>query len=56
MIIIKIGGGREVNLKGIVQDLATLTERFIIVHGANAVRDEIAAKMGFPTAPSTCAR
>jgi len=49
MIIIKIGGGRDVNLKGIVQDLATLTERFIIVHGANAVRDEIAAKMGFPT-------
>lgn len=49
MIIIKIGGGKEVNLKGVVEDLATLTERFIIVHGANAVRDEIAAKMGFPT-------
>jgi len=49
MIIIKIGGGRDVNLKGVVQDLATLTERFIIVHGANAVRDEIAEKMGFPT-------
>ena len=49
MIIIKIGGGKEVNLKGVVQDLATLTERFIIVHGANAVRDEIAAKMGYPT-------
>ena len=49
MIIIKIGGGREVNLKGVVQDLATLTERFIVVHGANAVRDEIAAKMGYPT-------
>ena len=49
MIIIKIGGGRDVNLKGIVQDLATLAERFIIVHGANAVRDEIAAKMGYPT-------
>jgi len=49
MIIIKIGGGREVNLKGVVQDLATLTQRFIIVHGANAVRDEIAAKMGYPT-------
>jgi len=49
MIIIKIGGGRDVNLNGIVQDLASLTERFIIVHGANAVRDEIAAKMGFPT-------
>ncbi len=49
MIIIKIGGGKDVNLKGVVHDLATLTERFIIVHGANAVRDEIAAKMGFPT-------
>ena len=49
MIIIKIGGGRDVNLNGIVQDLASLTERFIIVHGANAVRDEIAEKMGFPT-------
>jgi acetylglutamate/LysW-gamma-L-alpha-aminoadipate kinase len=49
MIIIKIGGGREVNLKGVVQDLATLAEQFVIVHGANAVRDEIAAKMGFPT-------
>lgn len=49
MIIIKIGGGKDVNLKGVVQDLAALTERFIIVHGANAVRDEIAAKMGFPT-------
>jgi acetylglutamate/LysW-gamma-L-alpha-aminoadipate kinase len=49
MIIIKIGGGREVNLQGVVQDLATLSERFIIVHGANAVRDEIAVKMGFPT-------
>lgn len=49
MMIVKIGGGKEVNLKGIVQDLATLQERFVIVHGANAVRDEIAAKMGHPT-------
>jgi [amino group carrier protein]-L-2-aminoadipate/L-glutamate 6-kinase len=49
MIIVKIGGGRDVNLKGVVQDLAALSERFVIVHGANAVRDEIAAKMGFPT-------
>ena len=49
MMIVKIGGGKEVNLKGVAQDLATLQERFIIVHGANAVRDEIAAKMGYPT-------
>ena len=49
MIIVKIGGGRTINLKGIVQDLAVLDEPFIIVHGANAIRDEIAAKMGYPT-------
>ena len=49
MIIVKIGGGKEINLNGVVQDLATLTEAYIIVHGANAVRDEIAAKMGYPT-------
>jgi len=49
MIIVKIGGGKENNLKGVVEDLAALNEKFLIVHGANAVRDEIAAKMGFPT-------
>src|SRR5215475_7833360 len=49
MIIIKIGGGKEINLKGVVQDLARLDQRYIIVHGANAVRDQIAAKMGYPT-------
>src|SRR5438128_5962087 len=49
MIIVKIGGGKEINLKGVVQDLAGLDEPFIIVHGANAVRDDIAARMGHPT-------
>ena len=49
MIIVKIGGGKDINLKGVVQDLAELQSPVIIVHGANAVRDEIAAKMGFPT-------
>jgi acetylglutamate/LysW-gamma-L-alpha-aminoadipate kinase len=49
MIIVKIGGGQEINLKGVVRDLADIKERFIIVHGANAIRDAIAAKMGYPT-------
>lgn len=49
MIIVKIGGGKGINLKGIVQDLAAIKDRFIIVHGANAIRDAIAAKMGYPT-------
>jgi [amino group carrier protein]-L-2-aminoadipate 6-kinase len=49
MIIVKIGGGKEINLGGVVRDLADVKEPFIIVHGANAVRDAIAAKMGYPT-------
>jgi acetylglutamate/LysW-gamma-L-alpha-aminoadipate kinase len=49
MIIVKIGGGKEINLEGIVSDLTGINDRFIIVHGANAVRDAIAAKMGYPT-------
>ena len=49
MIIVKIGGGKAINLEGIVQDLAGLKDSFVIVHGANAIRDAIAAKMGYPT-------
>jgi len=49
MIIVKVGGGKEVNLKGVVADLAELKEPYIIVHGANAVRDDIASRMGYPT-------
>lgn len=45
MIIIKIGGGREINLNGIAKDLASVKEQFIIVHGANAARDELALKL-----------
>lgn len=46
MLLIKIGGGKELNLNGIVSDLATLNEKFIIVHGANALRDDLAKKLG----------
>ncbi|MFQ5865128.1 MAG: [LysW]-aminoadipate kinase [bacterium] len=48
MLIIKIGGGDTINLKGIVEDLAELKEPFIIVHGANAVRDKLAEQLGSP--------
>jgi acetylglutamate/LysW-gamma-L-alpha-aminoadipate kinase len=47
MIIVKIGGGESLNLEGIVADLATLDEQFMIVHGANALRDSVTRKMGF---------
>ena len=49
MIIVKIGGGKAINLEGIVRDLAAIRDSFIIVHGANAIRDAIAARMGYPT-------
>ena len=48
MIIVKIGGGGDINIEGIVADLAALTEKFIIVHGANALRDKLAEDLGRP--------
>ena len=48
MIIVKIGGGNGINIPGIIKDLAGLTEKFIIVHGANALRDKIAENLGQP--------
>lgn len=47
MYLIKIGGGKGINLKGVIADLSTLNEKMIIVHGANAARDELATKIGF---------
>ncbi len=48
MIIIKIGGGADINLQGIIQDLAQVKDRFIVVHGANALRDKLAEDLGQP--------
>jgi len=48
MIIVKIGGGAEINLKNIVADLAELDEPFVIVHGANALRDKLAKDLNKP--------
>jgi len=45
MLLIKIGGGKELNHKAVISDLATLDEKFIIVHGANSLRDELAQKL-----------
>jgi len=47
MLILKIGGGREMNLGGIAGDLTALTGPFIVVHGANAWRDRLAAALGW---------
>jgi len=47
MIIIKIGGGEAINLPAITQDLVMLKQPYLVVHGANALRDQIVEKMGF---------
>lgn len=48
MIIVKIGGGNEINIQGIIADLAAVKEKYIIVHGANALRDKLADALGTP--------
>ncbi len=47
MIIVKVGGGDSLNLHGIVADLAQLEQPYMIIHGANALRDRVAAQMGY---------
>ncbi len=47
MTIIKIGGGEQINLEAIIKDLSNLDEKFIIVHGANALRDNLAKKLDY---------
>jgi acetylglutamate/LysW-gamma-L-alpha-aminoadipate kinase len=48
MIIVKIGGGSQINIKGISADLAAIDEPYVIVHGANALRDKLAEDLGQP--------
>jgi len=48
MIIVKIGGGDGLNINGIIADLAGLDDKYIIVHGANALRDKLAEDLGQP--------
>ena len=47
--ILKIGGGAAINLDGIVADLAALATPCVVVAGANAVRDDLAQRLGTPT-------
>ena len=52
MILIKIGGGKQINLNYICEDIKVLIdqgEKIVLVHGASVIRDEIAEKLGFPT-------
>jgi acetylglutamate/LysW-gamma-L-alpha-aminoadipate kinase len=46
MMLIKIGGGEQINIAAAIEDLATLVEPFLIVHGANVLRDQLAQRLG----------
>jgi acetylglutamate/LysW-gamma-L-alpha-aminoadipate kinase len=46
MLLIKIGGGESINLEAVIADLAKQQQPFIIVHGANVLRDQLANKLG----------
>ncbi len=45
MILLKLGGGDGINLEATIADLATLDAPCLIVHGANQLRDRIAAQL-----------
>ena len=45
-LLVKIGGGASINLEGIARDLGELPGPFVIVHGANALRDALARRLG----------
>ena len=47
MVIIKIGGGGDINLTNIIKDLKNIDSRYMIVHGANSLRDKLAEKSGY---------
>lgn len=51
MFLIKIGGGDQINLDYVCEDIASLAKKgkIVIVHGAGKTRDKIARKLGYPT-------
>ena len=46
MIILKVGGGKNINWDYIARDIAGLKEPVIIVHGANYLMKDISARLG----------
>ena len=46
MMLVKIGGGEQINLEATIADLANQEQPFIIVHGANVLRDQLAQRLG----------
>lgn len=47
ILLVKIGGGADLNLEGIAADLALVPGPVVVVHGANALRDRLATELGY---------
>lgn len=48
MMIVKIGGGAAIDHQAIAADLASLSGPMVLVHGANAARDQLAEQLNKP--------
>jgi acetylglutamate/LysW-gamma-L-alpha-aminoadipate kinase len=50
VLIVKAGGGRNINWDGLAADLAEARARsgIVLIHGANAVRNALAERLGVP--------
>ncbi|MBP6059522.1 MAG: [LysW]-aminoadipate kinase [Candidatus Saccharicenans sp.] len=50
MLLIKVGGGKEINWDGIARDISYLLsrEKIVLVHGASYYRDELARRLSIP--------
>lgn len=46
MNIIKIGGGAAIHIAAIIRDMKELSGPTVIIHGANAIRDDLARRLG----------
>lgn len=51
MLLIKVGGGKHIRWDYIAQDLVEIVKKqdVMLVHGANATRDEVAEQLGYKT-------
>src|SRR3989344_6165587 len=47
MLLIKIGGGKNINLDQLTSDIASLGQKMILVHGGNYLMDELGKKLGY---------
>lgn len=46
-LLVKVGGGESINMEAVAADLGSMKDAsFVVVHGANALRDSLARRLG----------